>query len=150
MKIDPLRSVEKVDAAIAADANPRHRAMLENFREHLLAEIEGSVERIMKTQVEEPSYQFWGMGIGDFGPKGGAGVRGFYQHIFEQGYRCVQRQLIAHRSDHRAGRQTWKVLAVADDPGRQHRCASSSRRKLEAQHEHLAVSIVATCLNFIG
>ena len=86
MKIDPLRSVEKVDAAIAADRNPRHRAMLQNFREHLLAEIDGDVERIMKTQVAEPSYQFWGMGIGDFGPKGGAGVRGFYDHIVEQGY----------------------------------------------------------------
>ena len=86
MKIDPLRSLEKVDAAIAADGNPRHRAMLENFREHLLAELEGDVDRIMKTQVEEPRYQFWGAGIGDFGPKGGAAVRGFYQQIFEQGY----------------------------------------------------------------
>lgn len=86
MKLDPLRSLEKVDAAIAADANPRHRAMLENFREHLLAELEGDVDRIMKTQVEEPRYQFWGSGIGDFGPKGGAAVRAFYQHIFEQGY----------------------------------------------------------------
>jgi hypothetical protein len=86
MKIDPKKSLTKVDAAIAADPSPRHRAMLENFREHLLAELEGDVDRIMKTQVAEPCYQFWGSGIGDFGPKGGEGVRAFYRHIFEQGY----------------------------------------------------------------
>jgi hypothetical protein len=86
MKIDPLKSLEKVDAAIAADPSPRHRAMLENFREHLLAELDGDVERIMKTQVDEPRYQFWGSGIGDFGPKGGEQVRAFYRNIFEKGY----------------------------------------------------------------
>ena len=90
MKIDPLKSLEKVDAAIAADPKPRHRAMLENFREHLLAELEGDVERIMKTQVEEPNYQFFGSGIGDFGPKGGEQVRAFYRNIFEQGYNKLQ------------------------------------------------------------
>jgi hypothetical protein len=30
-----------VDAKIAATANPRHRALMQNFREHLVAELAG-------------------------------------------------------------------------------------------------------------
>ncbi|MBM4384666.1 MAG: nuclear transport factor 2 family protein [Deltaproteobacteria bacterium] len=75
-----------VDAKIAATANPRHRALLENFRAHLVAELRGDVEAIMQTQCAEPQYHFYGSGVGDFGPKGGAAVRGFYENIFAQGY----------------------------------------------------------------
>jgi hypothetical protein len=75
-----------VDARIATTANPRHRAILQNFREHLVAELAGDVEAIMKTQCAEPRYHFYGSGTGDFGPKGGAAVRGFYASIFALGY----------------------------------------------------------------
>lgn len=75
-----------VDAKIAATENPRHRALLQNFREHLLAEIAGDVDAIMKTQVASPQYHFYGSGVGDSGPKGGAAVRGFYENIFALGY----------------------------------------------------------------
>jgi len=70
-----------VDAKIAATANPRHRALLQNFREHLVA-----VDAIMKTQCASPQYHFYGSGAGDFGPKGGEAVRGFYSNIFALGY----------------------------------------------------------------
>jgi hypothetical protein len=75
-----------VDAKIAATTNPRHRALLQNFREHLLAEIAGDVDAIMKTQCAEPQYHFFGAGVGDSGPKGGKAVRGFYENIFSLGY----------------------------------------------------------------
>jgi len=75
-----------VDAKIAATPSPRHRALLQNFREHLLAEIAGDTDAIMKTQVANPQYHFYGQGLGDVGPKGGAAVRGFYDNIFSQGY----------------------------------------------------------------
>ena len=75
-----------LDAKIAATSNPRHRLLLQNFREHLLAEIAGDVDAIMKTQCASPQYHFYGMGAGDVGPKGGPAVRGFYENIFAQGY----------------------------------------------------------------
>lgn len=75
-----------VDAKIAATTNPRHRAMLLNFREHLLAEVAGDTDAIMKTQVADPQYHFYGSGNGDTGPKGGVAVRAFYDHIFSLGY----------------------------------------------------------------
>lgn len=75
-----------LDAKIAATTNPRHRLLLQNFREHLIAEISGDVDAIMKTQVANPQYHFYGMGAGDVGPKGGAAVRGFYENIMAQGY----------------------------------------------------------------
>ena len=75
-----------VDARIAETSNPRHRALLQNFREHLVAEIAGDVDAIMKTQCANPQYHFYGAGVGDSGPKGGQAVRGFYENIFSLGY----------------------------------------------------------------
>ena len=86
MKIVPEQSFAKVDEAIAAARSPRQRAMLENYREHMAAEIAGDVERIMATQVAEPRYHIYGQGVGDTGPKGQAEVRQFYGHIFENRY----------------------------------------------------------------
>lgn len=75
-----------VDAKIAETKNERHRALLQNFREHLLAEIAADVDGIMKTQCADPQYHFYGSGVGDSGPKGGKAVRGFYENIFALGY----------------------------------------------------------------
>lgn len=80
------QTLAPVDAKIAATTNPRHRALLQNFREHLLAEIAGDTDAIMKTQVAHPQYHFYGSGRGDTGPKGGGAVRGFYEGIFALGY----------------------------------------------------------------
>ena len=75
-----------VDEKIAKTDNPRHLHILNNFREHLVAEISGDVDAIMKTQHAEPSYHFFGAGVGDTGPKGGAAVREFYDNIIMSGY----------------------------------------------------------------
>jgi hypothetical protein len=79
-------TLRPLDAEIARTARPRHLAILRNFREHLLAELAGDVEAILKTQCAEPQYHFYGSGTGDFGPKGGAAVRAFYENIFALGY----------------------------------------------------------------
>jgi hypothetical protein len=79
-------TLRPLDAKIAATTNPRHLALLRNFREHLAAELAGDVEAIMKTQCAEPHYHFYGAGAGDVGPKGGAAVRAFYANIFALGY----------------------------------------------------------------
>lgn len=83
MKIEPQRSFARVDEAIANAPSPRQRAILENYREHMAAEIDGDVDRIMATQVDEPEYHIWGQGVGDTGPKGQAEVRAFYQDIMD-------------------------------------------------------------------
>jgi hypothetical protein len=80
------RTLAPLDARIAQTTNPRHLAILRNYREHLVAEIAADVDAIMKTQCAEPMYHFYGAGVGDTGPKGYQQVRAFYEHIFEQGY----------------------------------------------------------------
>ena len=88
--VDPSRTIAQIDEKIAATGNPRHRALLENWREHVIAEVAGDIEAIMKTQVAEPRYHFWGGGTGDRGPKGGAAVRAYYQELFDQGANTLQ------------------------------------------------------------
>lgn len=83
MKIDPSRSFAKVDEAIAKAESPRHKAILLNYREHMAAEIDGDIDRIMATQVDEPEYHIYGMGVGDTGPKGQQEVRAFYHDIVD-------------------------------------------------------------------
>jgi hypothetical protein len=90
MKIDPARSFAKVDEAIANASSPRHKAMLENYREHMAAEIDGDVDRIMATQIEEPQYHIYGQGVGDTGPKGQKEVRAFYQDIMDNDRNVLQ------------------------------------------------------------
>jgi len=79
-------TLRPIDAKIAATASPRHRALLENFRAHLVAELAGDVDAILKTQCASPQYHFYGAGTGDFGPKGGAAVRAFYENLVALGY----------------------------------------------------------------
>lgn len=91
-----------VDARIAATSNPRHLALLRNFRAHLVAELAGDTEAIMRTQCAEPLYHFYGSGSGDFGPKGGEAVRGFYQNIFALGYNKLRYDIDRFIVDDRA------------------------------------------------
>lgn len=86
LDFNPQYTVKPLDEYIAQTSNPRHRAILENYREHLQAEIAGDVDAIMATQAPEPQYHFYGAGVGDTGPKGHKEVRAFYQNIFDQGY----------------------------------------------------------------
>lgn len=83
---DPQHTVRPLDEFIAKTTDPKHLAILENYKAHLLAEIAGDVDAIMATQAPEPQYHFYGAGLGDTGPKGQQEVRAFYQNIFDQGY----------------------------------------------------------------
>jgi hypothetical protein len=86
LDFNPQYTLKPLDEFIAQTSNPKHLAILANYREHLLAEIAGDVEAIMATQAPEPQYHFYGAGVGDTGPKGQKEVRAFYQNIFDQGY----------------------------------------------------------------
>lgn len=79
-------TLKPLDDRIAQTTNPRHLALLRNYRDHLLAEIAGDTDAIMKTQCQDPQYHFYGAGRGDTGPKGHQQVRAFYDHIFANGY----------------------------------------------------------------
>ncbi len=92
-KIVPERSFKKVDAAIAASSSERHKAILENYREHMAAEIDGNRDRILATQVAEPEYHIYGAGVGDTGPKGGDQVRAFYDNIIDNGFNILEYEI---------------------------------------------------------
>lgn len=91
MKIDPQRSVAWLNQRIASEANPRHRAMLENYKEHLISEVSGDLERIMKTLVPEPEYHFYNPTSNGDGPKGNGAVRQFYISLFETQSNVLER-----------------------------------------------------------
>ena len=60
MRIRPRRTLEAIDARLARASTPRHRAVLENFREHWRRELAGDVDGVMDLLVEEPHYRFLG------------------------------------------------------------------------------------------
>jgi hypothetical protein len=95
-------TLRPIDAKIGATTNPRHRALLQNFREHLVAELAGDVDAILKTQCANPQYHFYGSGTGDFGPKGFAAVRDFYAGIFALGYNKLRYEIERFVIDDRA------------------------------------------------
>lgn len=54
----------RIDASIAALANPRDRIMLEVYRDHWLAEVRNDIAAIMATLPDGPvSYRFQGNGL---------------------------------------------------------------------------------------
>ncbi len=58
---DAMRRIEK---SIAALENPRHRVMLEVYRDHWIAEVRNDVPAIMATLPDGPvSYRFDGIGL---------------------------------------------------------------------------------------
>ncbi len=60
------------------------RHALELVAEHVVAEVEGDVDRLPKTLVPEPTYRFWGVG-GRPGFTGEKGIRAFYDHLIGSG-----------------------------------------------------------------
>jgi hypothetical protein len=54
----------RIEAAITAQPDPRHRVMLEVFRDHWLAEVRNDIPSIMATLPEDRvSYRFDGLGL---------------------------------------------------------------------------------------
>jgi hypothetical protein len=56
VRLQPLRSLRPIDALLRATGNPYHRRLLENFREHIIAEVVGDIDRIMATMAPHPVY----------------------------------------------------------------------------------------------
>jgi hypothetical protein len=56
MRIRPLRGIHAINELLGVTENPYHRRLLENFREHAVAEIAGDIERIMATMTQHPIY----------------------------------------------------------------------------------------------
>jgi len=94
MKIVPEKSFQAIDEHIAATDNPRHRAMLENYREHMTAEIAGDLDRIMATMTPEPVYHtYGGANAPGSGPRGQGETRAFYSYIFDNGFNILQKDI---------------------------------------------------------
>jgi hypothetical protein len=64
--------------------NPRQRRMLQTVIDHAKAEAAGSVDGLMATLCTDPRYHFWSGGQ-DWGPKGQASVRAFYENFVAGG-----------------------------------------------------------------
>jgi hypothetical protein len=56
VRLDPLRSLRPIDDLLGATVVPYHRRLLENFREHVIAEVVGDIDRIMATMAPRPVY----------------------------------------------------------------------------------------------
>ena len=66
--------------------------MLENYREHMRAEVAGDLPAIMATMSDEPEYHTWSPGGRmNQGPKNRAETEAFYQHIFDNGFNKLER-----------------------------------------------------------
>lgn len=90
MALDPMAPIRYLDRLIPTLDNADSRYWTELFREHLLAEVEADMERIMATNVADPQYHFFGEGRGDYGPKGYAAVCEHYRTVFSGGYNKLQ------------------------------------------------------------
>ena len=63
---------------------PRQRQLLGVVIEHVKAEVDRSVDRLMATLVDDPAYHFW-VGGRDVGPKGRDGIRAYYEDFVAGG-----------------------------------------------------------------
>jgi hypothetical protein len=90
LPIDPMRSLLGIERKRKDITNPKHVHMLDVLEEHIRAELDGDLERIMRTLVPEPEYHFWGSS-----PQqhfvGNAATRAFYINIFESGSNQLER-----------------------------------------------------------
>jgi len=80
--IDSERGWQSLSKFIAAQSNPKHKALLEMVQEHMRTEVRGQHAGLMATLVDDPQYHMWG-GPADTGPKGRKAVSDFYQAMFD-------------------------------------------------------------------
>jgi hypothetical protein len=81
VELDRDRLVRQLDATIARLPSERQRTMVAVYRDHVCAEIDGDLDKILQTLSPDPQYHGWGP-EGDVGPKGAAAVRDFYAEWF--------------------------------------------------------------------
>ena len=75
--IDPTQTWLPLEKRLAETTNQRHRVVLSAVIEHMKAEAEPDLNRLMTTLSPTPDYHFW-HAEGDFGPKTTEGVRTYY------------------------------------------------------------------------
>ena len=81
--INPDRGWQAVEERLDRTTDPRHRALLTNLRDHLLAEATADFPKLLGTLAPDPEYHFWieGNGFGN-GPKGLPAVTSHYEHLY--------------------------------------------------------------------
>jgi hypothetical protein len=89
-EMDLSRGYRTVEDRLDRTKDPRHRAMLECLRDHLLAEATADFDLLLSTLSADPQYHFWvdGSGFGE-GPKGLAAVQVHYTELYEEGRSVV-------------------------------------------------------------
>ena len=81
LHIDHELGIRQVVEKLARTEQPRHRRMLEVIRDHMIAENDGDVDRIMETISPHAAYHTWATPE-DIGAKGIDGVREYYEGFF--------------------------------------------------------------------
>ena len=84
MEFDQSISWQQVQERLERTTNPRHRKMLQTVVDHASAEARGDVDGLMATLSDDPQYHFWSGGR-DWGPKGSAAVRAYYEDFVASG-----------------------------------------------------------------
>lgn len=75
--IDAQRTWAPLEERLAVTKDARHRVVLSAVIEHMKAEAEPDLDRLMATLSPEPDYHFWSSGT-DIDPKTTDGVRSYY------------------------------------------------------------------------
>jgi hypothetical protein len=78
--VDQGLSARILEERLARTESPRHRAMLETVVEHLKAEADISLDRLLATLAPTPEYHLWHNGS-DIGPKGRDAIAAFYSQL---------------------------------------------------------------------
>ncbi|HUR73425.1 MAG TPA: hypothetical protein VMZ00_04070 [Sporichthya sp.] len=73
--------LDAIDAA--TDSGTKHALQL--VAEHVVAEVDGDIDRVLATLVPHPTYRFWGVGTNRSQLGGGDQVRGFYDALVGSG-----------------------------------------------------------------
>jgi hypothetical protein len=84
LTFDPSITWQELEKRLDDTTSPRQRRMLQTVIDHAKAEAAGSVDGLMATLSADPRYHFWSGGK-DWGPKGHAAVRGFYESFVAAG-----------------------------------------------------------------
>jgi len=89
LDFDPRRVWSALEERLERTDNPRQRQMLETVIEHVRAEVDRSLDRLMATLIANPQYHFW-VGGKDVGPKGYEAVRDYYATFVASGGAVMQ------------------------------------------------------------
>ena len=88
--IDPTRTWSAVEARLATDTDPKRRQNLAIVLEHMKAEAEGDLDRLMATVSPDASYHAYGTTERAMNPVGMGEVRAFYENFIASGATRLQ------------------------------------------------------------